>query len=468
MAMGPLVQSRFLVRVPRADGDTTFFHSLFGTSLVLDRTAQRLLDTFRTPTTVRRPTVTLRTLVKRRFLVDATLDERAEFIHAMRPEACDTGAHLQALVLLAAEQCNLACPYCIKDKLMDLRPDRPQARIVAATARRAIDAFLQIAERGPHTDLGLQFRGGEALLNADVVLDATRHMRAGWTRGAVIASMVSNATLVTEPLARAIAELGISVEVSLDGPRAVHDAVRFTKGGRPTYDRVVAGLARLVAAGVEVTNVNTTVTAETLPLIDASFFAELARLGVRHVNLEPDVLRPVMADPSELADRVLALRRLANAHGVELLGCWGRAVRALGLVRQGGGLPPAADYALLIVDALGQVVPWEYNGVSALGPATDLASVLASAAFHRHVTARSPGQIPECVDCEVEGLCQGNASMTLVYERATGQTGLFEHRCALIRAMTRGVVATATAVDLPSTAAVRTSRPTPSGAQERR
>ena len=69
---------------------------------------------------------------------------------------------------------------------------------------------------------------------------------------------------------------------------------------------------------------------------------------------------------------------------------------------QGADLPPAADYALLIVDALGQVVPWEYNGVSALGPATDLASVLASAAFRRHVTARSPGQIPECVDCEVE------------------------------------------------------------------
>jgi hypothetical protein len=31
----------------------------------------------------------------------------------------------------------------------------------------------------------------------------------------------------------------------------------------------VAGLARLVAAGVEVTNVNTTVTVETLPLIGA-------------------------------------------------------------------------------------------------------------------------------------------------------------------------------------------------------
>ena len=265
----PVVRLRFLVRVPRPDGETAYFHSLFGTSLVLNREAEALLETFRRPARIGRRDRVLDAFVQRRFLVDVTIDERAEFVTAMRPEKPEAGAHLQGLLLLAAEQCNLACPYCIKDKLMDLRPERPQARIAVEAARQAIDAFVAVAERGPHTDLGLQFRGGEALLNAEVVLDATRYMRARWTRGDVVTSMVSNATLVTEALARALAELGITVEVSIDGPRAVHDLVRITKGGRPTYDRVVAGLARLVAAGVEVTNVNTTVTAETLPLIDA-------------------------------------------------------------------------------------------------------------------------------------------------------------------------------------------------------
>jgi sulfatase maturation enzyme AslB (radical SAM superfamily) len=446
---GSFVRSSFLVRVPRPDGEAAFFHSLFGTSLVLNPEAEALLDAFRTPTRVERRDPVLDAFVARRFLVDATTDERAEFVRAMRPEAPETGAHLQGLLLLAAEQCNLACPYCIKDKLMDLRPERPQARIAIEAARQAIDAFVAVAERGPHTDLGLQFRGGEALLNAEVVLDATRYMRARWTRGDVVTSMVSNATLVTEALARALAELGITVEVSLDGPRAVHDLVRITKGGRPTYDRVVAGLARLVAAGVEVTNVNTTVTAETLPLIDRSFFVELARLGVRHVNLEPDVLQPVLPDPRELAARVLELRVLANAQGLELLGCWGRAVRALAMVREGAGLPPPADYALLIVDALGHVVPWEYNGVADLGTVSDLPAVLASDAYRRHTVSRSPGTIPECVGCEVEGLCQGNASTTLVYERATGRAGCFEHRCELIRALTRGVMAAAQVDDPP-------------------
>jgi hypothetical protein len=63
-------------------------------------------------------------------------------------------------------------------------------------------------------------------------------------------------------------------------------------------------------------------------------------------------------------------------------------------------------------------------------PATDLASVLASGAFRDHVAARSPGQ-----------------------------SGLFEHRCALIRAMTRGMVASAAAVDLPSTRPAAARRP---------
>jgi sulfatase maturation enzyme AslB (radical SAM superfamily) len=452
---GPFVRSRFLVRVPRDDGDAVFFHSLFGTSVVLNPVAEALLDLFRTSTTVAdaqtgahgRLGPVVEELLARHFLVDPAVDERAEFARRMRPSAPETGEHLQELVLLAAEQCNLACPYCIKDKLMDLRPDRPQARITAETARHATDAFLAMAERCGHTDLGLQFRGGEALLNAKVVLESTRYMRTRWTRGEVHASMVSNASLVTDALARAMAELHITVEVSIDGPRDVHDSVRVTKGRRPTYDRVVAGLARLVAAGVEVTNVNTTVTAETLPNIGPSFFAELARLGVRHLNLEPDVLRPVHPDPGAVAVRLLELRAAARAHGIEMGGCWGRALRALSFVRRGAPLPPPADYPLLIVDALGKVVRWEYNGVGDLGPVTDLPAVLASDAFRQHAESRTPGRIPECIGCEVEGLCQGNASTILVYERATGRAGLFEHRCELIRAMTRGVLATADALD---------------------
>lgn len=445
-----LVRSSYLARVAVGNGEAILFHSLFGTSLVLNSEAEALLALFDTPSTIAEALAAswrgdlwppLEKLVERRFLVDPALDEREEFARQMRPQPPETGAHLHGLILLAAEQCNLACPYCIKDRLMDLRPERPQTRMDINTARAAVDAFLAVAERNGQTELGLQFRGGEPLLNAAVVFEATRHMRARWTRGPVFASIVTNATLATEEKARALADLQISAEVSIDGPREVHDAVRFTKGGRPTYDAVLAGLGRLLAAGVEVPNVNATVTAETLPSIDTSFFATLAQLGVRRLNLEPDVLRPAEPDPRALAMRLLRLRAAGRAYGVEVSGCWARPLGGIDKVSRTGGLPPSADYSLMVVDALGRVVRWEYNPEGDLGPVSELPAVLASAAFRHHVESRTPGQIPECRDCEIEGVCQGNASYALLYEKGTGRPGLFAHRCELLRAMTRGVLA---------------------------
>src|SRR5215471_19986945 len=124
-----LVRSRFLVRVPLDRNEAVFFHSLFGTSLILNREAQALLGLFRRPAPTsavltwrqrRRLSAALDQLTARRFLVPPGADERKDFTRSARPQSPDSGAHLIGLVLLAAEQCNLACPYCIKDRLMDL------------------------------------------------------------------------------------------------------------------------------------------------------------------------------------------------------------------------------------------------------------------------------------------------------------------------------------------------------------
>ncbi len=445
-----VVRSPFLVRVPIDRRETVLFHSLWGTSLILNREGEDLLDLFRTPArpasvltrAARRLLAdTLRTLVARRFLVPPHADERADFIRAMRPSRPASGAHLRGLVLLAAEQCNLACPYCIKDKLMDLRSGRAQTRMSIETARRAIDQFFAVADGNGRAGVSLQFRGGEALVNADVVLQAARYARSFRPRGALDISMVTNATLATEAAAAEMAELQISAEVSIDGTRAVHDSIRYTKAGQPTFDAVIAGLRRLLAAGVAVTNVNATMTVETFPRVGLPFLSLLARLGVRLLNLEPDVLAPVHPDPRVVTRRLLALRERGRALGIEVGGCWARPLKAIGEVRRGAGLPPPADDVLLVVDALGQVVRWEYNPERELGPVANLPAVLASPAFRRHVQSRTPGQIPECRGCEIEGVCQGNASFALLYERATGRSGLFEHRCAILRAMTRGALA---------------------------
>jgi uncharacterized protein len=68
----------------------------------------------------------------------------------------------------------------------------------------------------------------------------------------------TNGTLIDDAWAAFLAEQDFLVGISIDGPREVHDAYRVDKGGKPTFDRVIAGLDRLKAHGVR-WNILTTV-----------------------------------------------------------------------------------------------------------------------------------------------------------------------------------------------------------------
>jgi uncharacterized protein len=424
------------------------FHSLYGTSLLLNPEAEGLLERFAKPATVgevldKKSSKLLQVIdlfSAKHFLLLPHVDERKSFLSSVRPHAIPSGGHLRGLMLLASEQCNLACSYCVKDKIMGLRAERPQTSMSLETATRAADAFLEIAARNALHDISLTFRGGEPLLVPNVVCGAVRHTRSRWKRGTAHASLVTNGTLVSDGLSRELAELKIAVEISIDGPRVVHDRLRLTKRGRPTHDSVLQGLHRLREAGVEVTCVNATVTAESLPTIDEGFLAALGTLGLGHLNLEPDVLQPANTDAAAMAKHILNLRASGRAHGLEVSGCWARPFGNLRRIVLGHPLSQG-NAAWLVVDALGMVVGCEYNAQREFGPVTQVADLLGSRPYQRFAESRLPGRIKECLGCEVEGPCQGNASLTLLYERATGRKGLFAHRCDFIRAMTRGLLA---------------------------
>jgi uncharacterized protein len=109
---------------------------------------------------------------------------------------------------------------------------------------------------GPALAKLLELRGGESLLAPEAAFGAVRHKRSRWTNGAVHAWMVTNGPLVTNEIAGGLTELKISVALSMDGPRHVHDRLRLTKGGRPTHDSVLTGLHRLLRAGLDAMCVN--------------------------------------------------------------------------------------------------------------------------------------------------------------------------------------------------------------------
>ena len=191
--------------------------------------------------------------------------------------------------------CNLDCSYCFflsKEMLYPGSRFRMADDLLDAYVRQLIEAHV----RSPVVTVAWQ--GGEPTLmgmeffRRSVEL-AREHLRPGQR---VEYTIQTNATLLDEEWAALFKEHDFLVGVSIDGPRELHDAYRVNKGGKGSFDQVMAGLGHLQAAGVE-WNALTTIHAA-----NADHGAEVYRFlrdecGARFVQFIPIIER--VAEASE-------------------------------------------------------------------------------------------------------------------------------------------------------------------------
>ena len=139
--------------------------------------------------------------------------------------------------------CNLACSYCFYLPKKDLYPGS-DARMTDALLESYLRQHLQ-AHCPP--EVTFDWQGGEpTLMGIDFFRRAValqeRFRREG-TR--VRNTLQTNATTLDDDWCRFFREEGFLIGVSLDGPRECHDAYRVDRGGAPTFDRVMDGVALL-------------------------------------------------------------------------------------------------------------------------------------------------------------------------------------------------------------------------------
>ncbi|MDA8164972.1 MAG: radical SAM protein [Desulfobacteraceae bacterium] len=170
------------------------------------------------------------------------------------------------------ERCNLRCRHCYQT-------GRRQDELATAEALAFIDEAAETVAAWSGL-YGLQFAssfsitGGEPLLRPDL-FELLAAMRA---RGFGV-NLLSNGTLIDRGKAERLRELGVgAVQVSLEGPPAVNDAVR----GAGSFEAAVRGVKHLAAAGLAVT-LNMT-----LSRLNAGAFEEMpglaASLGARRLG----------------------------------------------------------------------------------------------------------------------------------------------------------------------------------------
>jgi uncharacterized protein len=146
------------------------------------------------------------------------------------------------------------------------------------------------AQRAPEVTFGWQ--GGEPLLmGLDFFRRAVALQEAHRKPGMrIVNALQTNGTLLDDDWCRFLREHDFLVGISLDGPREAHDAYRVDKGGNPSFDRVMAGLALLKKHAVEF-NILATVHAANAdrPVEVYRFLRDEA--GARFIQLIPIVQR---------------------------------------------------------------------------------------------------------------------------------------------------------------------------------
>ncbi len=139
--------------------------------------------------------------------------------------------------------CNLDCAYCYYLPKERLYPGS-DFRMRDETLETFTQQYIQ-AQRAPEVTFGWQ--GGEPLLmGLDFFQRAVAYQERYRRPGArVVNAMQTNGVLLDDDWCRFFREHDFLIGLSLDGPRDMHDAYRRDKGGAPSFERVMRGLALL-------------------------------------------------------------------------------------------------------------------------------------------------------------------------------------------------------------------------------
>lgn len=163
------------------------------------------------------------------------------------------------------DRCNLRCSYCY---LPHVRED-----MSSETGRASIDAIFRSAVANGFKQVKLKYAGGEPLLRFPLVEELHRYARQLAEQHDIELEgvVLSNGTLLTPEIVRALNFFGLRLMISLDGLGQYHDSHRPYAGGRGSFADVAEAVDLALANGLT-PNISVTVssrTSEGLPEIMA-------------------------------------------------------------------------------------------------------------------------------------------------------------------------------------------------------
>lgn len=162
---------------------------------------------------------------------------------------------IQALSLNIAQVCNLHCTYCAAGG--DGTYGSKTAKIDISRATQQIKHFLDRLPEGE--TFALKFFGGEPLLYPSAIRDIFRftELYIAGSGKKVVYSITTNGTLITPKVAELMAEMKMTVVISIDGSAESNDISRPTAKNGPSTALTVRGIEELLKVRDRLTSLST-------------------------------------------------------------------------------------------------------------------------------------------------------------------------------------------------------------------
>lgn len=173
---------------------------------------------------------------------------------------------------LVSEDCNLACTYCFE---IEYREECNKSMTIEV-ARKGLEYLFENALEGGENSVHAMLFGGEPLMQPKIVEEVLRYGLELEQRYRIkfTSSMVTNATILTDEIKRIISTYAaasqLSVQLSVDGIKEVHDKYRVTKGGKGSFDlieRNIDGWKELFKYNMDALSIHGCCNRETLPYL---------------------------------------------------------------------------------------------------------------------------------------------------------------------------------------------------------
>ena len=148
--------------------------------------------------------------------------------------------------LVLTEACNFVCPDCFSTTALKRQGQRLRSMDLD-TIDRVVD---QIASQHPFGTpvFYVHFFGGEPLLRVAIIRHAAQRMTQLHSAGKLARpsfGVTTNGSQLSDEIFECLGTYGMRVGVSVEITPQVHDAIRRTTQGQPTFDLVRANFSRL-------------------------------------------------------------------------------------------------------------------------------------------------------------------------------------------------------------------------------